>query len=153
MGAGVFSQKDYPAAEAAYKKAIELEPNTIDAYNGLATIYNDQKKFPEAQAMSAEAMKRGTAGGASGGAESLYNAGVISWNANDFAKAHEQFAAAVAANPNHAESHFMLGQVNLNLGKLPDAAKEFEAYLKIAPNGPNAKDAASKVEMLKAYIK
>ena len=153
IGASNAAKKDYSAAEAAYKKAIELDPNTIDAYNGLATIYNDQKKFPEAQAMSAEAMKRGTAGGASGGAESLYNAGVISWNANDFAKAHEQFAAAVAANPNHAESHFMLGQVNLNLGKLPDAAKEFEAYLKIAPNGPNAKDAASKVEMLKAYIK
>jgi Tfp pilus assembly protein PilF len=154
IGASSAAKKDYPAAEAAYKKAIELEPNTIDAYNGLATIYNDQKKFPEAQAMSAEAMKRSTAaGGVSGGADQMYNAGVISWNANDFAKANEQFSAAVAANPNHAESHFMLGQVNLNLGKLPEAAKEFEAYLKIAPNGPNAKDAASKVEMLKAYIK
>jgi tetratricopeptide (TPR) repeat protein len=153
IGASSAAKKDYPGAEAAYKKAIELDLNSIDAYNGLATIYNDQKKFPEAQAMSAEAMKRGSVGGASGSADTMYNAGVISWNANDFAKAQEQFAAAVAANPNHAESHFMLGQVNLNLGKLPDAAKEFETYLKIAPTGPNAKDAASKVEMLKAYIK
>jgi TolA-binding protein len=153
IGASSAAKKDYPAAEAAYKKAIELDPATIDAYNGLATIYNDQKKFPEAQAMSAEAMKRSSAGGGSGGADTMYNAGVISWNANDFAKAQEQFTAAVAANPNHAESHFMLGQVNLNLGKLPDAAKEFETYVKLAPNGPNAKDAASKVEMLKAYIK
>jgi tetratricopeptide (TPR) repeat protein len=153
IAASSAAKKDYAGAETAYKKAIELDPNLIDAYSGLATIYNDQKKFPEAQAMSAEVMKRATAGGASGGADQLYNAGVISWNANDFAKAGEQFAAAVAANPGHAESHFMLGQVNLNLGKLPDAAKEFEAYLKLAPNGPNAKDAASKVEMLKAYIK
>jgi tetratricopeptide (TPR) repeat protein len=153
IGASSAAKKDYAGAEAAYKKAIELDPATVDAYNGLATIYNDQKKFPEAQAMSAEAMKRSTAGGVSGGAESMYNAGVISWNANDFAKAKEQFAAAAAANPNHAESHFMLGQVNLNLGKLPEAAKEFETYVKLAPNGPNAKDAASKVEMLKAYIK
>ena len=153
IGASSAAKKDYPAAETAYKKAIELDPNLIDAYSGLATIYNDQKKFPEAQAMSAEVMKRATAGGASGGADQLYNAGVISWNANDFAKAGEQFTAAVAANPGHAESHFMLGQVNLNLGKLPDAAKEFETYVKLAPNGPNAKDAASKVEMLKAYIK
>jgi TolA-binding protein len=47
----------------------------------------------------------------------------------------------------------MLGKVYLNLGKLPDAAKEFETYTKIAPNGPNAKEAASNFEMLKQYIK
>jgi tetratricopeptide (TPR) repeat protein len=153
IGASSAAKKDYAAAEIAYKKAIELDANAIDAYNGLATIYNDQKKFTEAQAMSAEGMKRATAGGASGSADAMYNAGVISWNANDFPKAQEQFAAAVAANPNHAESHFMLGRVYLNLGKLPDAAKEFETYTKIAPNGPNAKEAASNFEMLKTYIK
>ena len=153
IGASSAAKKDYTAAETAYKKAIELDPNAVDAYNGLATIYNDQKKFTEAQAMSAEGMKRATAGGGSGSADSMYNAGVISWNANDFAKAQEQFAAAVAANPNHAESHFMLGRVYLNLGKLPEAAKEFETYTKIAPNGPNAKEAASNFEMLKTYIK
>jgi tetratricopeptide (TPR) repeat protein len=153
IGASNAAKKDYAASEAAYKKAIELDPNSVDAYNGLATIYNDQKKFTEAQAMSAEGMKRATAGGGAGSADALYNAGVISWNANDFPKAQEQFAAAVAANPNHAESHFMLGRVYLNLGKLPEAAKEFEAYTKIAPNGPNAKEAASNFEMLKTYIK
>jgi tetratricopeptide (TPR) repeat protein len=153
IGASSAAKKDYAAAEIAYKKAIEIDANAVDAYNGLATIYNDQKKFTEAQAMSAEGMKRATAGGASGSADAMYNAGVISWNANDFPKAQEQFAAAVAANPNHAESHFMLGRVYLNLGKLPDAAKEFETYTKIAPNGPNAKEAASNFEMLKTYIK
>jgi Flp pilus assembly protein TadD len=153
IGASNAAKKDYAASEAAYKKAIELDPNMVDAYNGLATIYNDQKKFTEAQAMSAEGMKRATAGGGSGSADSMYNAGVISWNANDFPKAQEQFGAAVAANPNHAEAHFMLGRVYLNLGKLPEAAKEFEAYTKIAPNGPNAKEAATNFEMLKTYIK
>jgi len=148
------NKKDYPAAEAAYKKALEIDPNSADAYNGLATIYNDQKKFAEAKEMSAEAMKHAPAGGGgSGSADSMYNAGVISWNANDFAKAQEQFAAAVAANPNHAESHFMLGQCYLNLGKLPEAAKEFETYTKIAPTGPNAEKAKSNFEMFKAYIK
>jgi tetratricopeptide (TPR) repeat protein len=146
-------KKDYVASEAAYKKALELDPNSADAYNGLATIYNDQKKFTEAQAMSAEAAKRSSAGGGTGSAETRYNQGVIAWNANDFAKAQEHFAAAVAANPNHAESHFMLGRVNLNLGKLAEAAKEFESYVKIAPNGPNAKEAQSNFEMLKSYVK
>jgi len=158
IGATYALKKDYAQSEAAYKKAIEVDPNAVDAYYGLAALYNDQKKFTEAQAMSAEAAKHAPAGapGAAGGgrsADTLYNQGVIAWNANDFPKAQENFAAAVAANPNHAESHFMLARTNLNLGKLPDAAKEFEAYVKLAPNGPNAKEAQANLEMLKQYTK
>ena len=145
-------QQDWAKAEAAFKKAIELGPDSVDAYNGLANVYNAQKKFKEAQAMSAEAVKRGGAAGG-GNAESLYNQGVIAWNANDFPKAQELFAAAVKADEKHAEAHFMLGQAHLNLGKLPEAAKEFETYLKLAPTGPNAEKAKSNFEMLKQYIK
>jgi len=153
IGVSNREKKDYAAAEAAYKKALEIDPSYIEAYSGLANIYNDQKKFTEARAMSEEASKRAAAAGGGGNADMLYNAGVISWNANDFAKAGEQFSAAVAVNPNHAESHFMLGQVYLNLGKLPEAAKEFDTYTKIAPNGPNAAKAKSNYDMLKTYIK
>ena len=152
IGSNYAMKKDYAAAETALKKALEIDPNSVDAYNLLATIYNDQKKFPEAQAMSAEASKRASAGGGAS-ADTLYNQGVISWNANDFPKAQEFFAGAVAANPNHAEAHFMLGQAYLNLGKLAEAAKEFDAYLKVAPTGKNAKQAQSNVDMLKQVIK
>jgi tetratricopeptide (TPR) repeat protein len=152
IGSNYAMKKDYAQAEVALKKALEIDPNSVDAYNLLATVYNDQKKFPEAQAMSAEASKRASAGGGAS-ADTLYNQGVISWNANDFPKAQEFFSGAVAANANHAESHFMLGRVYLNLGKLADAAKEFETYVKIAPTGKNAKEAQSNFEMLKQYIK
>jgi Tfp pilus assembly protein PilF len=152
IGSSYAMKKDYEQAEIAYKKALEIDPNSVDSYNGLATIYNDQKKFTEAQAMSAEVAKR-TSVGSGASADTLYNQGVIAWNANDFAKAQEFFAGAAAANANHAEAHFMLGRVFLNLGKLPEAAKEFETYVKIAPTGKNAKEAQTNFEMLKQYIK
>jgi len=154
IGSVYAQKKEYDKSEAAYRKVLEMNPDSVDAYNGLATIYNAQKNFEEAQKMSAEATKRASA--ASGGVanpEALYNQGVIAWNANDFQKAQESFTAALAAKPDHAESHFMLGKVYLNLGKLPEAAKEFETYTKIAPSGPNAKEAAANFEMLKTYIK
>ncbi len=104
--------------------------------------------------MSAEATKlSGGAAGGAGSADTLYNQAVIAWNANDFPKAQEHLNAALAVNANHAESHFMLGKVLLNLGKLPEAAKEFETYIKVAPTGPNAKEAQSNFDMLKQYIK
>lgn len=151
LGAIHSRKQDWSKAEEHYKLALELKPDSVESMNGLAAVYNAQKKFKEASAMSAEAAKLGGATGAS--AESLYNQGVIAWNGNDFPKAQELFAAAIKADDKHAEAHFMLGQALLNLGKLPEAAKEFETYLKIAPDGPSAEKAKSNFEMLKQYIK
>lgn len=153
LGAIHSRKQDWAKAEEHYKKALELNPESVESYNGLANVYNAQKKFKEAQAISAEGAKVAGAGGAGGSADSLYNQGVIAWNANDFAKAGELFSAAVKADEKHAEAHFMLGQSNLNLGKLPEAAKEFETYLKLAPSGPNAEKAKSFYDSLKQYIK
>lgn len=152
LGAIHSRKQDWAKAEEHYKLALEMKPDSVESMNGLANVYNAQKKFKEAAAMSAEAAKLG--GGATGGnADSLYNQGVIAWNGNDFPKAQELFAAAVKADEKHAEAHFMLGQAHLNLGKLPEAAREFETYLKLAPSGPNAEKAKSNFEMLKQYIK
>lgn len=151
LGAIHSRKQDWAKAEEHYKLALEMRPDSVESMNGLANVYNSQKKFKEASEMSAKAAKLGGDTGAS--AESLYNQGVIAWNGNDFPKAQELFAAAIKADEKHAESHFMLGQVHLNLGKLPEAAKEFEAYLKLAPNGPSAEKAKSNFEMLKQYIK
>ena len=75
------------------------------------------------------------------GADALFNQGVILWNGGKIAEAKKQFEAAIAANPNHAESHYQLGMTLVNEGTpaaLTAAATEFETYLKLAPTGANA---------------
>jgi len=78
------------------------------------------------------------AGGGGGNADAMFNQGVILWNAGKVADAKKQFEGAIAANPNHAESHYQLGMALVNEGNLNGAATEFETYLKLAPTGPNA---------------
>jgi len=147
--------KDYDKAEAAYKKAAELKPDDAAAYNGLANIYNAQRKFDLAAQASAKATElstglpgAGTAGGG-GGADALFNQGVILWNGGKIAEAKKAFEGAIAANPNHAEAHYQLGMSLVNEGNLQGAATEFETYLKLAPTGPNAATAKSLVGQLK----
>jgi tetratricopeptide (TPR) repeat protein len=154
LGTVYTRQKDWVKAEDSYKKALAADPKSVDAYNGLANVYNAQGKSKEAQEMFAEAAKvaaSGTTGG--GNATALYNGAIMAWNSNDFAKAHELLQQAVKADPKHAESHFMLGRVLINLGKLGEAATEFETYLKLAPSGPNAKEAQTNFDALKSYRK
>jgi tetratricopeptide (TPR) repeat protein len=159
IGAIHFGAKEFDKAEEAYKQSTTVDPNFAPGYAGLVNVYNAQRKFAEAEAAAAQQEKAeaagapaGTAGGG-GSADAAYNRGVVQWNANKFAEAKDQFTAAIKANPNHAEAHFMLGKVLINLGQLAEAATEFETYLKLAPSGPNAKEAQTNFDALKTYIK
>ncbi len=139
-------------AEAAFKKAIEIKPDSADAYTGLANLYNAQKKFDLAAEASANASKYSTAGGG-GGAEASYNQGVILFNAGKFAEAKTQFETAVKADPNMGMAQYQLGMTALNLGQFADAVTALEAYLKVDPNGAKAAEVKASLPALQAMVK
>jgi tetratricopeptide (TPR) repeat protein len=154
---GDAKKKEFADAETAYKKAIEVKADYADAYSGLASIYNAQRRFDDAATASAKAtelagtLPSGGAAGAGGGgnADALYNQGVILWNGGKIPEAKKAFEGAIQANPNHAEAHYQLGMALVNEGNLPAAATEFETYLKLSPDGPNAATAKGLVAQLK----
>ena len=149
IGLEYSAMKDFPQAETAFKKAVELRPEHADAYNGLANVYNAQKKFDLASQASAKAAElAGGAAAGGGNADSLYNQGVIAWNSGKADEAKTHFQNALKADPGHAPSHFQLGMALLNLGQLAEAKTEFEAYLKFAPTGPNAAQAQGMLNAL-----
>jgi tetratricopeptide (TPR) repeat protein len=151
IGFAYSQKKEYDKAEENYKKALEVKPDYAEAYNGLANIYNAQRKFDEAAAASAKATELSSTqpGALTGGnADAMYNQGVILWNAGKIPDAKKQFEAAIAANANHAESHYQLAMALVNEGNLAGAATEFNTYLKLAPEGPNAATAKALVAQL-----
>lgn len=148
IGAVHAKQKKHPEAEADFKKALEINPGLIDAYNGLANVYNSQKKFDEAGKMSAEANKLAGASGG-GNASTVFNQGIILWNAGKIAEAKAQFEEALTIDPNFPEAHYWLGMALVNEGKLADSVKEFEKYLEVAPTGQYADQAKGIIAQLK----
>ena len=145
IGVSYMAKKDEKQAEEAWKKALELKPDNSDAASALATLYNNQKRFDEAAAMSAKA-----SGGAGGGsADAVYNQGIILWNQGKVAEAKAKFEEALKADPNYADAHYQMGMALLNEGKLPDAVGAFEKYLSLAPTGQFAAQAKAMLAQLK----
>jgi len=147
IGVSQSQKKDEKAAEEAWKKAIELKPDYAEAMTALATLYNNQKRFDEAAAMSAKAAASGGASGSS--ADATYNQGIILWNQGKIPEARVKFEEAVKADPNLADAHYQLGMALLNEGKTTEAVGSFETYLKLAPTGQFAAQAKSMVAQLK----
>jgi tetratricopeptide (TPR) repeat protein len=142
-------KKEYDQAEGMYKKAIEINPSSTDAYNGLANVYNAQKKFDLAAEASAQAQKLGAAAPGGASASSVFNQGVIAWNASKIADAKKSFQEAIKLDPKLADAHYWLGMANLNEGNMPDAAKAFDEYLKLAPTGQYAEQAKGILTQIK----
>jgi Flp pilus assembly protein TadD len=135
IGDAHLKAKNEAAAEAAYLKAIEVEPKGQDAYSALAGLYNQQKKFAESAKISAKAAELGEGGG---NAAAVLNQGISHWNAGQYPEAKAQFERATQLDPKLADAFYRLGMANVNLGQLPDAVKAFEEYLKLAPTGEHA---------------
>jgi tetratricopeptide (TPR) repeat protein len=152
IGQAYMAKQDPTQAEAAYKKAIELKPDSVEAYTGLAGLYNSQKKFDLASEASAKAAQLG-GGAGGGGAEASYNQGVILFNSGKFAEAKTQFEAATKADPNMAMAQYQLGMTALNLGQIPEAISALEAYLKVDPDGPRAAEVKAALPALQGMLK
>jgi len=154
VGYNYTQKKDYEQAEAAFLKSIELKATYVDAYNGLATVYNAQKKFDKAQEASQKAAELASAagpgaGGGAGAVDAEYNQGVIDWNAGKIAEAQEHFQKVVFMKPDHADAHYQLGMALVNQGKLAEAVPMFEKYLQLAPEGQFAATAKSILASIK----
>jgi len=148
MGDVYRRQGDLDAAEKAFKQAIDFDPALADPYAALAVLYNEQKRYDEATAMSAKATELSGSTG-SGDGTAAYNQGVILWNQNKFAEAGEAFDKARKADPKFADAHFRFAIAMFNQGKMADAKEPLETYLKLEPNGEHAAEAKALLDAIK----
>lgn len=148
MGEVNMKKKDEAAAEAAYKKSIELNPNKPDAYSALSAIYNSQKKFDDANKMGAEATRLMAASGSADPA-AFVNQGIILWNQSKIAEAKALFEKAVQLDAKNADAHYWFGMALVNEGKMAESAKEMQEYITLAPTGQYADTAKAILSTVK----
>ena len=148
MGDIYLKKKDEAKAEEAFKKAIAIDPNKPDPYSALAALYNGQKKFDEATAMGKKATDLMAASGTADPI-ALLNQGIILWNQSKIADAKVMFQKVVDADAKNADGHYWLGMSLINEGKMPEAGKELQQYVDLAPTGQYAATAKSILASIK----
>ena len=124
----------YAEAETAFRAALALDPENAETYDGLAEIYNAQRRFDDAAEASAAAARLSGGGGADN-PTAVFDQGLIFWNAGRLDEARQQFERTLQLDPEHGEAHYWLGMANLNAGQMAEAAAEFQIYLDREPNG------------------
>ena len=101
----------------------------------------------EASARAAELSGGGGAGGLAD-PDTIFNQGLINWNAGNIEEAKAQFAETLELDPNHGEAHYWVGMANLNEGELAGAKIAFERYVELEPDGRFADQARGMVTQL-----
>lgn len=144
---GVYAlKKDFPAAEAALLKALELRPDSADISTQLAKLYHENGQPEKAM----EIMAR-SAGSNPADAKAQFNQGIFLLNAGKNEEAIAAFEAAAKADPSMAEAYFRLGALMVGQGKIPEAIGHLEKYLSLNPT--DAQNVATAQGLLKALKK
>jgi Tfp pilus assembly protein PilF len=144
---GVVARKkgDLPAAEAAYRKAVELDPNDGESYAVLSILLESQNKGVEAVDLLNAAAPRFETNKAFQAA-----LGAVAMNAGRSDEAEAAFKRVLALDPASPDIHFHLATLSLNKNQTPEAIGHLEQCIAHAAAGsPNAELAKQLLAALK----
>ena len=135
-GFALYQKKDYAAAEASLKRALEVRADYNEARALLSNIYTVQGQKDKA----VEIMSSGA--GAGTDPKQLFNLGLALLNTGKTEEATQAFLKAEAADPSNPELQYYLGTAALNSGKTDECVTRLEKYLSMGPKSDQNKATA-----------
>jgi tetratricopeptide (TPR) repeat protein len=144
LGLIYLDQKKFEDSRTALQKSAELDPKSAAAYLALGAALNQEKKYEDAE----RALTRGLEL-APDAPEGQYELAKTYWALGRWQEAEPRAQKAVAAHPDLAPVHVLLGNIALRKNDPQGALKEFQEYLRLDPKGPMADGARAMVEKIK----
>jgi len=128
-----------------FQESVRKDPKNVDAWIQIGNILMDTSRFPEAIDAYQKALELNDKN-----VDVRVDMATCYRRIGNPDKAAEQYRKAIAIEPKHLNAHRNLGVVlAFDLNKKSEAIKEFEEYLKLAPNAPDAQNVRQLVEKLK----
>ncbi len=132
LGQAHAQEDDYPAAIAAFERALALDPTVAEANAGLGMIHLERGEMEEA----AESFERELLHHRDDHL-SRYHLAVALDLARRPALAEVQLRRLLTAQPGMADARYLLGKITLAEGKAEEALGHLEAALALAPEDAN----------------
>lgn len=121
----------WDAADAAYRRAVELDPSLANAFTNLGNLMFKRGRLTEAEQFYARALAIDPEQ-----PEALYNLGFLLYDRGEVVQAVSSFERALGSDPSFADAHFNLAMAYQDLGKPQQARPHWETYLALDPNSP-----------------
>lgn len=116
-----YLDNNFAPAEAAYRAAIQLQPDLREALYNLGVLLRDDQRFEEAKQLFQRIVDQQPAA-----AMAHNNLGVIAGIEGDLVAAEKHYRQAIEWRPDLALAHFNLGQLLLKLGRYEEGWRECE---------------------------
>jgi tetratricopeptide (TPR) repeat protein len=118
-----------PEAATAFQRVLELDPNNVDAFVGLAGAYDALGRISEAEQAYRQAIEIQPA------CWNCYNSYGVFLNAHSrYNEALEAWKKVTELTPDNAWGYLNVGAAYFNMGRFVNANDYFQKGLKIAPN-------------------
>ncbi|MBN2343075.1 MAG: tetratricopeptide repeat protein [Deltaproteobacteria bacterium] len=117
-------------AEHAYHQAIVLDPTLATAYTNLGNLRYRRGAVEDSRALYLKALEIDEAQ-----PEAQYNLGFLDYETGRLAEAERRFRRAVELDATFADAYFNLAMTQYRLGRPNDAARCWEDYLAMEPQG------------------
>ena len=122
----------YSAALSAFQRAIDLDPQNVDAYLGLGNTYDNLNEPAEAE----QSFRRAIA--VRSGCWNCYNQlGVFFNKRARYAEAVEAWRKVTELTPDNVWGYMNIGVACFNMGQFDRAADYFQRALQLAPDNPD----------------
>jgi predicted Zn-dependent protease len=151
LGTAYNEQKKWKDAESALRRATELDPKASEAYLQLGATLNQTKDYAGAE----KALTQGLAlnPDAPEVPAAQYELARAWMGQNRWQDAEPHAAKVVAAQPNFAPGHLLMGNIFLKKGDGNGALREFQEYMRIDPRGPAADQIKEMIPKIQAAMK
>jgi tetratricopeptide (TPR) repeat protein len=120
----------FDEALAAYRRALEIDPDLVPALINLANIHYSRNEIAEAQALYERAI-----GLEPEVFEAHFNLGNIFHDLGRYADARSCYRDALHLNPTYADGHFYLAVTLEKNGQSQEARLHWKVYQELAPDG------------------
>ncbi len=120
----------WAAAEAAYRKALSIDPSLANALTNLGNL-----QFRRGNVAAAEELYRLALAVDPQQPEALYNLGFLHSDREEFEVAVDYFERAIAIDPEFADAHFHRAMALELQGRRREARRCWQRYLEIEPAG------------------